>query len=100
MSFVQFVKHEAVAESSPKFEKSEGFLDRFRSEKTMRAKYRKLCNTLSEPLPVNIDHMSKKEILAAIKILKAKYSNKKKGTGGLGGDDIWNMFAGFATAFK
>jgi len=84
MSFAQFVKTPApTAAPTAKFEESEGFLDRFRSVKTMRAKYVKLCTKLSEPVPNEVDKMSKKEILAAIKLLKAKY--KKKGTGGLGG---------------
>ena len=82
MSFVQFVKHEPVAEPTATFEESEGFLDRFRSAKTMRAKYTKLCNKLSEPVPDNVENMSKKEIMAAIKLLKNKY--KKKSTGGMG----------------
>lgn len=97
MSFAQFVKTPApTAAPTAKFEESEGFLDRFRSVKTMRAKYVKLCTKLSEPVPNEVDKMSKKEILAAIKLLKAKYSTKKKGYGGLKGEDIWKIFAGFA----
>jgi hypothetical protein len=96
MSFVQFVKSKPVAEPIATLEESEGFLDRFRSVNTMRAKYIKLCTKLSEPVPEKVDNMSKKEILAAIKLLKAKYSTKKKGIGGPKGEDIWKIFAGFA----
>lgn len=93
MSFVQFVKHEPVAGPTATFEESEGFLDRFRSVKTMRGKYIKLCEKLKEPVPENVDNMSKKDIMAAIKLLKNKYK-KKRTTGGPGmGSDILKMFA-------
>lgn len=94
MSFAQFVKTPAPAAPTANFEESEGFLDRFRSVKTMRAKYVKLCTKLSEPVPNEVDNMSKKEILAAIKKLKAKYKKKSTGGGmGLGSVDFLKIFA-------
>ena len=56
------------------FEESEGFMDRFRSTDTMRKKFKILCEKLKEPVPTNIDQMTKKEIIAAIKVLKGKHS--------------------------
>ena len=74
------------------FEQSEGFLDNFRSKGTMRKKYKKLCETLNEKVPDNIDQMTKKDILAAIKALKAKHPKTS------GSSDMWKFFADVATA--
>ena len=85
--FAQFVKPEPARD----FEETEGFLDRFRSLNTLRDKFKKLCTKLKEPIPANIDKMTKKEILAAIKKLKAKYPKTK------GGSDLWKMFSDLST---
>ena len=73
------------------FEESEGFLDRFRSVGTMRKKFKKLCEKLNEPVPGNLDKMSKKEIVAAIKALKAKHPKTS------GSSDLWKVFGDLST---
>lgn len=85
--FAQFVKPEPERD----LEETEGFLDRFRSAKTLRDKFKNLCVKLKEPVPANIDKMTKKEILAAIKKLKAKYPKTK------GGNDLWKVFSDLST---
>lgn len=73
------------------FEESEGFLDRFRSAGTMRKKFKKLCEKLKEPVPDNIDKMTKKDIVAAIKALKAKHPKTS------GSSDLWKVFGDLST---
>jgi len=88
--FVQFVKSEPARD----FEETEGFFDRFRSAKALRDKFKKLCEKLKEPVPANIDKMTKKEISTAIKKLKAKYPKTK------GGSDLWKTFSDLSTVFS
>lgn len=89
--FAQFVHKPEPAQN---FEQSEGFLDRFRSVKTLREKFKKLCGKLNEPIPANIDKMSKNEIMVAIKKLKSKYPKTK------GGSDLWKMFSDLASVLS
>lgn len=88
--FAQFVKEKRDGDN---FEETEGFLDRFRSVDTLRAKFKNLCAKLKEPVPANLDKMTKKEILAAIKKLKSKYPKIK-------GSDIWKVFSDLSTVLS
>jgi len=57
----------------------------------MRKKFKKLCEKLKEPVPANIDTMSKKDIVAAIKALKAKHPKTS------GSSDLWKVFGDLST---
>jgi hypothetical protein len=76
------------------FEESEGFMDRFRSADTMRKRFQKLCEKLKEPVPTNIDKMTKKEIIAAIKVLKGKHPKSSRFP------NIWKNFDTLARLIK
>tara|TARA_B100001063_G_C16356992_1_gene354135 strand:- start:178 stop:528 length:351 start_codon:yes stop_codon:yes gene_type:complete len=76
-------------------QEAEGFMDRFKSAKTLRAKLKALYVKLGQTPPDGLESMHKKELRAALTALKKKTKRSHKGNHASG-----NLFGSLLAALR